>query len=413
METFQVMSSEDIQLLRRPLPPKHSPLHCTIAESALTQVHEESRTGRRKDWSDHGNALPSSPLSFLPAETPTIHVNSFPSRPRRIIPKACILAFLRDDPRYAPRPPEFLLDFLKPTQSASEPVHTSQSQEEVIQDLSRWNYRKFIDHFLSELHDGQQSEVARKLMSCEQFPCLERRIPQWQIKCELAAVALVQLQKCVRHQRNDNPLWMVDEMPDACTHTQYDTDPVVLSFQGSIRSHAPSLTPLSPSERAVVDCLEKGGSVLNLKAHFIDQLPDPSRLISTLCYLNLSFNDFCLFPVEVCELTKLEVLKLRGNPIEKIPAEIEKLINLKMLVVSFCKLTALPSQLYHLPSLQHLDVSHNLIGCLSNKIMNLRSLRYLNLEGNLLAALPTGLLHLPLSQLILDTHSQQFLRIGA
>ncbi|KAK3542940.1 hypothetical protein QTP70_007291 [Hemibagrus guttatus] len=262
------MSSEDIQLLRRPRPPKHSPSHCMIAETALTQVHAENRTGRRKEWSDHG--IPSSPPSFLPAETPTMpHVNSFPSRPRRIIPKTRILAFLRDDPRYAPPPPEFLIDFLKPTQAESEPVHTSQPQKEVIQHLSRWNYRKFINHFLSELHDGQQSEVARKLMSCEQFPRLERRIPQWQIKS------------------------------------------VVLSFQGSVRSHATSLAPLSPSEHAVVDCLKKGGSILNLK---------------------------------VCELTKLEVLKLRGNPIKKIPADIEKLINLKTLVVSFCKLTALPSQ---------------------------------------------------------------------
>ncbi|KAK2850495.1 hypothetical protein Q7C36_009278 [Tachysurus vachellii] len=351
------MSSEDLQLLRRPCPPKRSPSHCTIAESTPTQVHEESKTGRRKEWSGHGNALPSPPRSFLPAEAPIMPcVNSFPSRPRRIIPKARILTFLGDDPHYAPPPPDVLQDFLKPTQSESEPVQSSQSQKEVIKDLSRWNYRKFINHFLSELHDGQQREVARQVLSCEPFPRLERRIPQWQIKC------------------------------------------VVLSFHGSCRSHAPSLAPLNPSEHAVVDCLKKGGTVLNLKAHFIHQLPDLSRLISSLTYLNLSFNDFRLFPVELCELYKLEVLMLRGNPIVEIPAEIEKLINLKMLVVSFCKLTALPSQLYNLSSLQHLDVSHNLIGRLSNKIMSLRSLRYLNVEGNLLASLPRGLLRLPLSQ---------------
>lgn len=261
-------------------------------------------------------------------------INSFPSRPRRSIPKARISDVLRDDPRYTVQPPNFLLEFLKPTQSESEPDQTSQSQKKVVQYLSGYNYRKLVDHLLSELHDGQQREVASQILSCEQLPQLERRIPQRQIIC------------------------------------------VVLSFQGSCRSHSPSLAPVSPSERAVVECLKKGGATLNLK---------------------------------VCELTKLEVLKLRDNPIEEIPAEIQKLINLKMLVVSFCKLTALPSKLYQLPSLQHLDVSHNLIGQLSNSISNLRSLRYLNIEGNQLAALPAGLLRLLLSQLKLDrsyTHSR-------
>ncbi|XP_053482342.1 leucine-rich repeat-containing protein 63 isoform X2 [Ictalurus furcatus] len=416
------MSSQDIQLLRRPLPPKHTPSHCEIAESIPAQVQEEG-TERRNEWSDHGNALPwnnglpCSRLSFLLAETPIVPykiINSFPSRPRRIIPKARILDVLRDDPRYTVQPPNFLLEFLKPTQSESEPVQTSQSQKKVVQYLSGCNYRKFVDHLLSELHDGQQREVASQILSCEQLPQLERRIPQRQIICELAAVIRV-------HQGHDKLLRTADVTQAVCPHTQYDKDPVVLSFQGSCRSHSPSLAPVSPSERAVVECLKKGGATLNLKAHFIDQLPDLSLLISTLCYLNLSFNDFSLFPVEVCELTKLEVLKLRDNPIEEIPAEIQKLINLKMLVVSFCKLTALPSQLYQLPSLQHLDVSHNLIGHLSNSISNLRSLRYLNVEGNQLAALPAGLLRLPLSQLKLDrsythsrlskqdTHSQQVL----
>lgn len=296
-------------------------------------------------------------------------INSFPSRPRRSIPKARISDVLRDDPRYTVQPPNFLLEFLKPTQSESEPDQTSQSQKKVVQYLSGYNYRKLVDHLLSELHDGQQREVASQILSCEQLPQLERRIPQRQIICELAAVIWV-------HQGHDKLLRTADMMQAVCPHTQYDKDPVVLSFQGSCRSHSPSLAPVSPSERAVVECLKKGGATLNLK---------------------------------VCELTKLEVLKLRDNPIEEIPAEIQKLINLKMLVVSFCKLTALPSKLYQLPSLQHLDVSHNLIGQLSNSISNLRSLRYLNIEGNQLAALPAGLLRLLLSQLKLDrsyTHSR-------
>lgn len=162
-----------------------------IAESIPAQVQEEG-TERRNEWSDHGNALPwnnglpSSHLSFLPAETPIVPykiINSFPSRPRRSIPKARISDVLRDDPRYTVQPPNFLLEFLKPTQSESEPDQTSQSQKKVVQYLSGYNYRKLVDHLLSELHDGQQREVASQILSCEQLPQLERRIPQRQIIC--------------------------------------------------------------------------------------------------------------------------------------------------------------------------------------------------------------------------------------
>ncbi|GAA6079525.1 uncharacterized protein LOC108266668, partial [Tachysurus ichikawai] len=146
------MSSEDLQLLRRPCPPKRS-----LPHREFTPV-----------------------IMFI---THVSHLNPNSNAPQFTSTLKSPLAFLRDDPRYAPPPPDVLQDFLKPTQSESEPVQSSQSQKEVIKDLSRWNYRKFINHFLSELHDGQQREVARQLLSCEPFPHLERRIPQWQIKC--------------------------------------------------------------------------------------------------------------------------------------------------------------------------------------------------------------------------------------
>lgn len=157
------------------------------AESVPTEVQDEA-TETGNECCDHGNAPPppSSPLAYLPAETPIMPykiLNSFPSRPRRVIPKARVLGLLRDDPRYALPPPDFLLDFLNPPQSKSEPVQTSQSQKEVVQYLSRCNYRKLVHHFLSKLHDGQQREVARQILSCEQLPQHEHRIPQWQVIC--------------------------------------------------------------------------------------------------------------------------------------------------------------------------------------------------------------------------------------
>ncbi|XP_064800430.1 leucine-rich repeat-containing protein 63 isoform X3 [Oncorhynchus masou masou] len=184
-------------------------------------------------------------------------------------------------------------------------------------------------------------------------------------------------------------------------------------FQGSRRTHSPfrhSGEGINPSELAILDCLTEGGKALTLKAHFIALLPDLTPLAQSLLYLNLSFNDFTIFPVEVYELTQLEVLKMRDNPIEEIPTGIHRLTRLKTFVISFCKITSLPSEsescavgptyrLYQLPTLQFLDVSYNLLSSLTNDIRKLRTLEYLNVEGNQLPGLPCGALRLSLTQL--------------
>ncbi|XP_062862438.1 leucine-rich repeat-containing protein 63 isoform X2 [Trichomycterus rosablanca] len=405
------MSSGQIQLLRRPLPPKNTPARCRLVECSLSQ--DDEKREETSEHSSHGDTPtsnycpPSTPLAFSRPETPlTPHkiINSFPSRPLRIFPKAPILGLLEDNPRYAPLPPIFCLDdFIKSGKSESGTVQPGKSES------SRCKHKKFIDHSMLELHSGHQREVANLILSCEVLPPVESRTPQRQILCELAALTYMRARaEYLRHLEDNRILWTPDEKLTVHAHTSHDENQVVLSsitdkhFQGLRRSRSPFLTSVSPTEHAVLECIKYGGSFLNLKAHFISQLPDLSLLVSSLLYLNLSFNDFIEFPLEVCKLSKLEVLKLRDNPIEEIPVEIEKLINLKTLVVSFCKLTALPCQLYNLPSLQHLDVSHNLIGHVSKKIRNLRSLLYLNLEGNQLTGLPISLQSLSVSQLKLD-----------
>ena len=49
-------------------------------------------------------------------------------------------------------------------------------------------------------------------------------------------------------------------------------------------------------------------------------------------------------PAEIFELTQLETLKLRNNPITEMPPQIGHLKQLRTLVVSFCLITALPQQ---------------------------------------------------------------------
>ena len=53
-------------------------------------------------------------------------------------------------------------------------------------------------------------------------------------------------------------------------------------------SHQPLI---SPAEVAVLESMMEGGRQLNLKAHFLTQLPDLCPLTTTLTYLNVSFND--------------------------------------------------------------------------------------------------------------------------
>ena len=47
---------------------------------------------------------------------------------------------------------------------------------------------------------------------------------------------------------------------------------------------------LSPMEAVVLNAMLSGSSILNLKAHFLSQLPDLSRMAGMLTHLNLSFN---------------------------------------------------------------------------------------------------------------------------
>ncbi|KAI4898147.1 hypothetical protein NFI96_023059, partial [Prochilodus magdalenae] len=406
-----------------------SSLRSTGVESGPSVVHKGTEGW---EWSCHDTSLwnfepesphvtpiPLSARSPTPLATPTEITNSFPFRPRRTFSRSLLLDLLKDHPRFAQPPPCFLLnDFL-------ESAHEWDQPEQLLRKavLSHCNYKKLVDLFLSELHSGRQRDVANQILNLEDLPQVMHRIPQRQIMCEQAALVRRERQAqmvCVWHsadeplsriEQNSVELWMPDK--SEAKHLKHDICPVnqvilstfpVKHFQGFCRSSSPfqpaaECVMIALSELAVRECLEQCSTALSLKAHFIAQLPDLSPLAQSLLYLNLSFNNFSAFPVEVCELAQLEVLKLRDNPIEEIPAEIKKLLNLKTLVLSFCKITTLPSQLYHLPSLQHLDVSHNLISSLNSEIKNLRSLKYANFEGNQLEGLPVGILSVPLSEL--------------
>ncbi|XP_041699365.2 leucine-rich repeat-containing protein 63-like [Coregonus clupeaformis] len=437
------MSSEHARLLlRRPLPPKKIPpivkplpspiLSGTIIDSLPSTARRDLKDSASERSESSCHVLPLwdyDPAAFRAAPTPLTSVPSmlipkiiegFPCKPPRTLHKIPLLDLLKTDPRYIPSPPSFSFnDFLLYPNGGCE-AQSLEGLKKVA--LSRCNYRKLVGLFLMELHKGQQTEVSKQLMSTEKLPEAKTRIPQKQIICELAALIRMEVQaqmmcrrSCVgdgtcRSEQKSVEIWVPPGERQAVQKQEnvYPGTEVILNsvttknFQGSRRTHSPFRhcgEAISPSELAILDCLTEGGKALTLKAHFIALLPDLTPLAQSLLYLNLSFNDFTIFPVEVYELTQLEVLKMRDNPIEEIPTGIHRLTRLKTFVISFCKITSLPPELYQLPTLQFLDVSYNLLSSLTNEIRKLRTLEYLNVEGNQLPGLPCGALRLSLTQL--------------
>ncbi|XP_058642400.1 leucine-rich repeat-containing protein 63 isoform X2 [Onychostoma macrolepis] len=385
------MSSEHMKLLRRPLAPVNTAHYRTPPAPRSAGSHMVSVFPDRDEASE-SVCRPQTLREDDDGVAPIISGSSH--HPQRSAPV-----------HLQPRPPDLfcLNDFLQVSGSADDLRRTV---------LSRWNYRKLLRLFLSELHCGGQDAVANQTLSCEGLSPPTRRIPRRQIICELAA--MVQIEARAQNSfRSHSGVCRASEdqsVERRTEHTRHELYTVLLNavtskhFQDSRRSRSPFRRTaardfISASELAVLDCVTRGGATLSFKAHFIGDLPDVTSLSERLQYLNLSFNHLTHVPQEVCDLHQLQVLKMRNNPIEELPAQISKLHKLQTLVASFCKITQLPDQLYSLACLQHLDVSYNLLRSLSSEVRHLRSLRSLNVEGNQLVALPAGLLRVSVSEL--------------
>lgn len=112
-------------------------------------------------------------------------------------------------------------------------------------------------------------------------------------------------------------------------------------------------------------------------------------------YINLSFNNFTIFPNELLHIQTLEAIKLRNNPLKNLPPDVSQLRNLKLLTLSYCQLkNEIPTCVYMLENLRHLDVSYNSIKFISKVITNLSNLKYFNIEGNEIEYLPSSMLHM-------------------
>ncbi|XP_053560920.1 leucine-rich repeat-containing protein 63 [Bombina bombina] len=245
-----------------------------------------------------------------------------------------------------------------------------------------------MELLIYKLQNRPQSKIHSVLLSSKEIPEMSKRIPYPQLLLEHRKQNLTEGEEHLIYTGEDTLHPLLKSQYLQCSEVAH-----------SAKGHDQNNVLETYCELAILGSLIHGGKSLSLKAYFIYKLPDLMPLHETLSYLNLSFNDFRLFPTEVYMLENLEVLKLRNNPINEIPYGIHNLKKLRTLIMSFCLLSSLPAGLFLLRNLQTLDVSYNSICSIPKDIGNLRLLEFLNVEGNSLPALPCEALKLKLKYL--------------
>ncbi|XP_060688894.1 leucine-rich repeat-containing protein 63 isoform X2 [Hemiscyllium ocellatum] len=374
--------SEHAQLLRRPLPPKDAisakscepisrPPDKISTKNATAPKGEHKKENAKELDSANQPCTSCTPNRFLSWDV-AVHGQDD-------------LNFAEDDLWYD------LNDFL---QEPSVKVPPLQSKGVV---LSRHNYEKIVRLLAAELWNQNQEKVNIVELPFDDIPPVLRRIPERQRTIELIAAA--------RHLENNLRRGIGPELSGyPGPNTEGGKEILESSDNVSLDSEEEPEGKVNPYDLLVLRTITVGNDSLNLRGHFLRQLPDLTALVSILKYLNLSFNTLQDIPAEIYRFSHLEVLNLRDNPIEEISSDIAKLANLKIFNISFCQISTLPAGLFHLANLQSLNIAYNKISVISNDIKNLRKLQFLNIEGNELTTLPHGLLQLPLKQLRLENN---------
>ena len=155
----------------------------------------------------------------------------------------------------------------------------------------------------------------------------------------------------------------------------------------SARSHSgqpPQLQSLSLSAPFAV----------NLSKKNVDCLPIQvlQQGISSLIFLDLSYNRFTAIPQEILHIRGLKTLKLDHNLLTSLPAEISQLTNLENLSVSNNSLTSIPKSISKLrKTLSVLNIGKNKIESIPKEICELSSLTTLWLNSNAFSSLPANL----------------------
>jgi Leucine-rich repeat (LRR) protein len=159
---------------------------------------------------------------------------------------------------------------------------------------------------------------------------------------------------------------------------------------------------------------------LRLQGNGIKNLPSDFYKLTDITSLDFTDNSFDSFPKMICNLSKLQTLKignvkasrklnsykiLKGNIIKTLPLELTKLKKLTSLFVLNCQLESLPASLCELRNLKELYIHNNPISELPKNIGNLKKLKYLNIRGTQIKQLPESFKELKnLKKLTISKH---------
>jgi Leucine-rich repeat (LRR) protein len=135
--------------------------------------------------------------------------------------------------------------------------------------------------------------------------------------------------------------------------------------------------------------------VLRLRFNQLTSLPGEIGQLSQLQGLFLYQNQLTSLPTEIGQLSQLQTLDLKENQLTSLPVEIGQLSQLTRLDLNQNQLTALPAVISQLSQLQLLDLSQNQLTALPTEIGQLSQLQGLWLSGNRLTALPAEIGQLP------------------
>ena len=157
---------------------------------------------------------------------------------------------------------------------------------------------------------------------------------------------------------------------------------------------------------------------LSLFDNHIKQISLERGDLSNLSNINLCYNEFQVFPIQLSILPKLVRITMWYNPVKLIPKEIENLKNIRDINLDNNEIAKIPPQmsklksltklslggnkltsedmdaLFNLTNLGELNLNSNMVTKLPEDIGNLKHLKHLDISGNLLKGLPKEILKL-------------------
>ncbi|XP_031567582.1 uncharacterized protein LOC116302432 [Actinia tenebrosa] len=136
-----------------------------------------------------------------------------------------------------------------------------------------------------------------------------------------------------------------------------------------------TLIGLKEKDKILINAKKSCQSTFYLRGHYLDGLPkcvSQKPLITSLKFLDLSYNSLEGFPLELGLLTNLEELYIQHNQLQHIPDEICNLVQI-----------------------QRLGLAHNCVQTIPFSLSKLSRLEWLNLSGNQIHIIPHFLLCLP------------------